>query len=35
VHFVLKRILARGQTGPLLMTALGPGFTGAMGIVHR
>ncbi|WP_446655106.1 type III polyketide synthase [Blastomonas sp.] len=35
VHFVLKRILARGQSGPLLMTALGPGFTGAMGIVHR
>jgi alkylresorcinol/alkylpyrone synthase len=35
VHFVLKRILARGQSGPLLITALGPGFTGAMGIVHR
>lgn len=35
VHFVLKRILARGETGPLLITALGPGFTGAMGIVHR
>lgn len=35
VHFVLKRILARGQSGPLLITALGPGFTGAMGVVHR
>lgn len=35
VHFVLQRILARGETGTLLMTALGPGFTGAMGIIHR
>lgn len=35
VHFVLQRILARGESGPLLVTALGPGFTGAMGIVHR
>lgn len=35
VHFVLKRILAQGGTGPLLMTALGPGFTGAMGMLHR
>lgn len=35
VHFVLERILASGETGPLLMTALGPGFTGAMGVIHR
>lgn len=35
VHFVLERILASGSTGPLLMTALGPGFTGAMGVLHR
>ena len=35
VHFVLQRILARGETGALLMTALGPGFTGAMGVLHR
>jgi alkylresorcinol/alkylpyrone synthase len=35
VHFVLERILAKGETGPLLLTALGPGFTGAMGVLHR
>lgn len=35
VHFVLERILARGDSGPLLLTALGPGFTGAMGVLHR
>lgn len=35
VHFVLKRILAQGDSGPLLLTALGPGFTGAMGVLHR
>lgn len=35
VHFVLQRILAKGHGGPLLMTALGPGFTGAMGLIHR
>ncbi|WP_373487752.1 type III polyketide synthase [Blastomonas sp.] len=35
VHFVLERILAQGRSGPLLLTALGPGFTGAMGVIHR
>ncbi|MGQ2940672.1 MAG: type III polyketide synthase [Blastomonas fulva] len=35
VHFVLERILAKGESGPLLLTALGPGFTGAMGVLHR
>lgn len=35
VHFVLDRILAKGESGPLLLTALGPGFTGAMGVLHR
>lgn len=35
VHFVLERILADGGSGPLLMTALGPGFTGAMGVIER
>lgn len=35
VHFVLERILAQGQSGPLLLTALGPGFTGAMGVIAR
>lgn len=35
VHFVLERILAKGEAGPLLLTALGPGFTGAMGVLHR
>ena len=35
VHFVLERILAKGESGALLLTALGPGFTGAMGVLHR
>ncbi|MFC3309805.1 type III polyketide synthase [Blastomonas aquatica] len=35
VHFVLERILAKDESGPLLLTALGPGFTGAMGVLHR
>ena len=35
VHFVLDRILAKSESGPLLLTALGPGFTGAMGVLHR
>ena len=35
VHFVLERILAQGHSGPLLLTALGPGFTGAMGVIER
>lgn len=35
VHFVLERILAQGGSGPLLLTALGPGFTGAMGVIER
>lgn len=35
VHFVLERVLAQGASGPLLLTALGPGFTGAMGVIER
>lgn len=35
VHFVIERLLSSGATGPLLLTALGPGFTGAMGVLHR
>lgn len=35
VHFVLQSLLATPDDRPILMTALGPGFTGAMGIVER
>ncbi|MEZ5710771.1 MAG: type III polyketide synthase [Blastomonas sp.] len=34
IHFVLEELLER-DSGPLLMTALGPGFTGAIGIIER
>jgi alkylresorcinol/alkylpyrone synthase len=35
VLFVLNALLERGQlTGPTLLTALGPGFTGALGLVQ-
>lgn len=34
VLFVLERLLAQGQVSkPMLMTALGPGFVGAMGVL--
>ena len=35
VHFVMQELLARGDSGPLLLTALGPGFTGALGLLER
>jgi alkylresorcinol/alkylpyrone synthase len=36
VLFVLEEILRQGPlTRPAIMTALGPGFVGAMGIIHR
>lgn len=35
VHFVIEQILVRGETGPLVMTALGPGFTGVLGLLER
>ena len=35
VHFVIDKILAKGDTGPLVITALGPGFTGALGLLER
>lgn len=35
VLFVLDRLIQQGGlAGPTLMTALGPGFTGALGLVH-
>ncbi|MEO1044774.1 MAG: type III polyketide synthase [Pseudomonadota bacterium] len=36
VHFILKQLLESepGEDRPLLMTALGPGFTGAIGLIH-
>ena len=34
VHFVMEQLLQSGE-GPLLLTALGPGFTGALGILER
>jgi|GWRWMinimDraft_5_1066013.scaffolds.fasta_scaffold00962_6 alkylresorcinol/alkylpyrone synthase len=35
VLFVLERLLAKGpMTRPMLMTALGPGFVGAMGVLR-
>ena len=35
VHFVLQSLLTTNDDRPILMTALGPGFTGAMGLVAR
>jgi len=35
VHFVLERLLVQDGAGPVLMTALGPGFTGALGLIER
>lgn len=35
VHFVLEQLLGEPGRGPVLLTALGPGFTGALGLVHR
>ncbi len=35
VHFVLQKLLLENGFGPLLLTALGPGFTGALGIIER
>jgi alkylresorcinol/alkylpyrone synthase len=35
VLFVLEELLAAGPiTKPMLMTALGPGFVGAMGVLE-
>lgn len=34
VLFVLERLLREGRNKPFLMTALGPGFTGAIGVVQ-
>ncbi|MEM1133036.1 MAG: type III polyketide synthase [Pseudomonadota bacterium] len=35
VHFVLKQLLeSESDDRPILLTALGPGFTGAVGLVH-
>ncbi len=35
VHFVMEALLAQNSSGPLLLTALGPGFTGALGLLER
>ncbi len=35
VHFVMQELLQQGGNGPLLLTALGPGFTGALGLLER
>ena len=34
VLFVLDRLMAQRQSKPLLLTALGPGFTGAIGVLR-
>lgn len=34
VHFVLKQIMQSDDDRPIIMTALGPGFTGAIGLVY-
>jgi len=34
VLFVLQRLLAEGEARPVLLTALGPGFTGAIGVLR-
>jgi alkylresorcinol/alkylpyrone synthase len=34
VLFVLKAMLDDGVEGPLLLTALGPGFTAGLMLVH-
>jgi alkylresorcinol/alkylpyrone synthase len=35
VLFVLEQLLAKGPLSkPMLMTALGPGFVGAMGVLR-
>ena len=35
VHFVMQKLLQEEGSGPLLLTALGPGFTGALGLLER
>lgn len=34
VHFVLEHIMQADDDRPIIITALGPGFTGAVGLVH-